>query len=173
MKIEFKVTRSESKAASRAIEKLQPKISWLKTVNFFGSMLWAFLITIGLITVLKRIPSIFRYDSGFTLGLGAIVVGVLIFFALRYYVKRTYLMKAGIYGSYFKYELLNDRIVSWINDNIKVEIMPSAIIQIIQYGGFILIFTGKAYAYYIPKYAFNTDTELDKFVKALEQMIES
>lgn len=168
MKVEFEVTKSGSKAANQAIQKLQPKFSWQTIVNFLGSMLWGFLITIGLITVVKGIPEIFRIQPGFALGLGALVVGLCIFFLLRYLMKRTSLMQAGVYGALLRYELLDDRIICWRNDNIKVEILPSAIIRVVAHRGFILIFIAKTHAYYIPLHAFKTEIELNDFFSALK-----
>ena len=167
MKVEFTATRSDSKAASYAIDKFQPKLSGVAAFNFFGSMLWGFLITIGSIVVLKGIPSVFHNHSGFIFGLSALLIGVGIFIFQRYFAKRMAQNRAGVYGSTVTYELLSDKIISWKNDNIKIEIMPEAIIEVAEYRGFILIFVGKTQAFYIPLSAFKTNKEKDEFIAIL------
>ena len=172
MRVEFIDTKSISKAADYAVDKYQPKLSWFSTVNYIGSSIWGSLITLGLVLVLTRIPYVFRNQPGFIVGLCAILLGLCVLFLQKYYSKKT-ITKNDRIDLKISYEIVDNKVISRIGEKIKVEIMPSAIIDIVQKLGYILIFIGKRRALYIPINAFDSNSEKDTFFAALKNIWEN
>jgi len=173
MKVIFVLSIADQKLASRTIYKLLPKTSLMRIINFCGSCFGAFLATVGTLPLIRILYERGSDVAEITFCLGVIVLGVLLLIARKLIVSSMALKLSGIFGSTYSYEALEDRIVSIKNSNIRTEIYPSAILKIITTASFVFIYTGDAYAYFIPSTAFSTSSEQSEFVKKLEQIKQS
>lgn len=170
MKIEFTLTRSDSKSATRIIGKLHPKRSWVNIAAFIGNFIGFLLVTASAVALAHSLKRLYRSAPEIVIGLCSLAIGLLIIFATVRYTKSLMVDKSGIYGSLFVWEVLEDRLVIWRNHNIKTEFFPGAILKVIQHGGFLLAYTGETSALYVPLRVFSDDSEGISFVEQLKQV---
>jgi len=170
MKVSFTLSKADRKQACRVMYKLQPKTSLLRIVNFCGSFFGTFLLFASSIPLIRILYDRASTEADIIYCLVGLALGILALISRRYLVTKIALNSSGIFGCTYSYEALEDRLVCLKNGNIRTEIYPSAINKIISSDGFVFIFTGKNYAYFIPVASFTTNSALSEFLKMLEKI---
>jgi hypothetical protein len=170
MRVSFNLSESDQKSAGQILFKLYPKTSWMRIVHSCGTFIGAFLTMASFVPLVNILYENASQEVPIIYCLVVMVIGIVIFVSTKFYVSSLAQRSSGIYGSILTYELQEDRIILWKNNNIKIEIYPSAILRIIFQKDYVFIYTGEIYAYFIPTSAFSSDKERTEFLAKLEQI---
>lgn len=78
--------------------------------------------------------------------------------------------RTGIIGALVTYELNDDKVIILINDNMRTELLSSAMTTIVQYADYLSIYVGEAAAFHIPLRAFPNEGEKNNFIERVNQI---
>lgn len=158
MKLEYHISKEQSKRAKRLVSELCIKKTALGVFYQVTVFVSSLLIGFSLIQLIPNTIKVYEEFPYYMICIGIFLIGVFIYFSSKWFVTKKAIEKTGLLKSKITYDIQADKIIHYTDDGLKLEITGNDIKQFIDYKDYLFMFVRENYAYYIPPTVFTDDS---------------
>jgi hypothetical protein len=173
MKIEFYISKNETRYVKRLVSKASGINKGLEILHRIAVFLSSFFIGFSLMQVIPHTMRVYSVFPEYIIALGILLTGISIYFLSKWYVGKKMIEKTGLQKAKVTYELLPDKIIHLTDDGLKQEVLPSEIKKFVDIKGYYLMFVRDNFAFYIPPSAFGDETARNNCKIKIEQLLKN